>query len=135
VETSSDDKYLYVWRADPPKDTEATSSRLHESFHQLNEEACPNVVLRYSARCCAKFGAQREEAESDHSAAGNWRPLFALRSKARQSLATRVDNFIGSVSLLVCSAMRRQSSSLGCGPYRGFLSGHSQSYIGLRKQV
>ena len=23
---------------------------------QLNREACPNVVLRYSARCCAKFG-------------------------------------------------------------------------------
>jgi hypothetical protein len=24
VETSSDEKYLYVWRADPPKDTGAT---------------------------------------------------------------------------------------------------------------
>ncbi len=24
VETSSDEKYLYVWRADPPKDTAAT---------------------------------------------------------------------------------------------------------------
>jgi hypothetical protein len=24
VETSSDEKYLYVWRADPPKNTGAT---------------------------------------------------------------------------------------------------------------